>query len=210
MKYKPVSNTNRLLCFSAICLLPLSGLLIWLAFDATIGIYLALNFNRVLMYGVTVFVFAAVQQRLASRYLSLELRHWLRWTVLGLIGSAICYQVFTAVVPAPSEFWWHRRISPLPALEHRFVENLYHAIRWFFRFGLVAFFQYFALPSMPQGRRLWLLAAIIAAPFWHAHSWVAVIILALALDRIALRSSRFHFDALPQKRSQPTIQIAQA
>ncbi len=208
MKRKPVSIANRLLVFSANCvLLPLSGLLIWLAFDFTIGIYLAPGFNRVLMYGITVFVFAAAQQRLASRYLSLKLRHWLRWTVLGVIGSAICYQVFIAVVPAPSEFWWYARISPPPAPEHLFAENVYHAIRYFLRFGLVAFFQYFALPRLPQARRLWLLAALIAAPLWHQYNLSALIILALALDRVAFISSQPRFDSMKRKLNQPAIQI---
>ncbi|MCY3977279.1 MAG: hypothetical protein OXG23_04185 [Chloroflexi bacterium] len=206
MKRKTVTIANRLLDFSKICAVPpLSGLLIWLAFDFTIGIYLASNFTRVLMCGVTVFVFSALQQHIASCCLSLELRHWLRWTVAGVIVGALCHEIFTSAIPSPSDFWWHRRISPPPAPEHQFVGNLYHAIRWFFRFGLVAFFQYFALPRDLPSRRLWLLAAIVAAPLWHAHNWIAVIILALALDRIALRRYRFHFDGISRKHSQPTF-----
>ncbi len=210
MKRKRVSLADRIRYASLLCLIwLLATFLIYLAFDMTVGIYMSSNpLHRPLMYATMVIAFAVVQRHLITRYLRLELRHWLRWTLLGVIASAICYQAFTAVAPAPSEFWWHTRISPPPAPEHLFAENAYHAIRYFFRFGLVAFFQYFALPRHPHARRLWLLAALIAAPLWHQYSLAAVIILALALDRVAFISWQTHFDSMKRKLSQPAIQIA--
>lgn len=207
MKIQHVALTDRL-CFAAILAVgwALLGALLYLAFDMTIGIYASSNPpRRALMYATMVIAFAFLQRHLIARCFRVNLQHWLRWTVAGVAVGALCHEIFTAAISSPAAFWWHRRISPPPSAQDLFIADAYHAIRWFFRFGLVAFFQYFALPRDLPSRRLWLLASVVAAPLWHAHSWIAVIILALALDRIALRRYRFHFDGVSGKHSQPNF-----
>ncbi len=204
MKSKYVALADRV-CFAAILAVGwfLLGALLYLAFDTTIGIYMSSNpLHRALMYATMVIAFALLQRHLIARCFRVNFPGWLRWTVAGVIVGALCHEIFTAAIPSPSDFWWHGRISPLPSAQNLFVADVYHSIRWFFRFGLVVFFQVFALPRDWPSRRLWLLAAIVAAPLWHAHNWIAVIMLALALDRIALRRYRFHFDEVLRKRSQ--------
>ncbi len=186
MKTKPVALADRL-CFVSIFVVgwSLLGFLLYLAFDTTIGIYMSSNpLHRPLMYATMIIAFAFLQRHLITGYLRSDFRHWLRWSIAGVIFSAICYQVFTALVPPPSEFWWYARVDPPPPAPALFVEDLYHAIRWFFRFGLVAFFQYFALPRHSPGRRIWLLTAVAAAPLWFHHALLAVLIQALVLIQI--------------------------
>ena len=185
--------------------------LLYFAFDMTIGIYMSsYPLRRALMYATMVIAFAILQRQLINSCFRVNFQHWLRWTVAGAAVGALCHEIFTAAIPSPSEFWWYRRISPPPSAQDLFIVDAYHAIRWFFRFGLVVFFQAFALPSDLPIRRLWLLAAIVAAPLWHSHSWIAVIIIALALDRIALWRYRFHFDKVARKRSQTTLDPCKA
>ncbi|MCY4247064.1 MAG: hypothetical protein OXE95_05740 [Chloroflexi bacterium] len=65
----------------------------------------------------------------------------------------------------------------------------------FFKYGVVAFCQFLAFPRQWQGRRLWLVAACVAAPLWHvSESVVAVMILSLALAYITANA---HFASTP-------------
>ena len=187
MKTKPVALADRI-SFVAIVAVgwALLDVLVYLAFDAAIGIYMTSNpLHRPLMYATTIIAFAFLQRHLATRYLRVNFRHWLRWTLAGVIVGALCHALFTAIIPPPSEFWWQRRFNPPPAAADLLVKDVYHALRWFFRFGLVAFFQYFALPRHLQGRRFWLLAALASGPLWLINSVLAALIQAFAIDHMA-------------------------
>lgn len=197
MKRKRISARDR------IAYLALSSLIwiildvaIYIFFDSTLGIYGSGNSTaRALMHGSVAIAFAMLQLRLMSHWLRLKPRRWLRWTFCAVVIGAVCHQLFVQSLPPPSEFWWHVRISPPPAAQDVIVANVYHGIRWFFRFGLVAFFQYLALPANLPGRRLWLIAAILTAPLWHTQQVLAVFIQAVTLVRLADSQERQAFGA---------------
>lgn len=114
---------------------------LYVAFDLILGLYMSNNsLHRILLHAATLIAFALLQRQLLARFYGFELQHWLRWTLVGVIVSAICSLLYAAAAPAPSEFWWHARVSPPPSELDQFMANAYYAVRWFFRFGLVAFF----------------------------------------------------------------------
>ena len=68
---------------------------------------------------------------------------------------------------------------------------IYHGLRYFFRFSLVALFQYFALPRYFRRRWLWSLAATISGLLWFAAgSLIPAIIQAIAMERMAAITNR--------------------
>ena len=146
---------------------------------------------QAVQYALTVILFAFVQRWLMRRYLRAELPRWMQYSIVGALAGAACYLVFRQVVPNPTEYWQLARISPPPERAFVFVKQVYYGISDFFKFGLVAFVQFFALPRHLRGRRMWLLAALLAAPLWSfSQSMVAVMILSLALACILARDSR--------------------
>ncbi len=190
MKRKPVSRKDSIRFFA------LWGLAWVASFFLVMFAFVVLSpfsgqttfLERLLPYVSAICVYAILQRHLTARYLGIELRHWLRWTLVGAVVGALCYEVLRGFVPPPAGFWWYARFDPPPGSWDWFVRNAYYTMGDFFRFGLAAVFQHFALPRQLPRRRLWLLGALLAGPFWHIHQILAALIQALAMMRVAAPS----------------------
>ena len=189
MPRKPEKHTqvSTLDCLRYIALLYLLGALLGLSLF--IIAEFILDFDRtaeralIAVAGLT--AGAILQRHLILRCLRLDLRSWAHWTILGGIVGYACYLIYREAVPHPSAFYWNLRFQPPPEPADMFVIHLYHSLADFLRYGLVAFFQYRALPRHLPGRRLWLLTAVIAAALWQADGSLTFLLRATAMIHIA-------------------------
>ncbi|MYC54814.1 MAG: hypothetical protein F4X46_04435 [Chloroflexi bacterium] len=179
-----LANTTRFVALSCLAWLAVTTI-VWLAWDDVPPFASAPWLSNAMQYAGTVTVFAGVQRWLLRRWLRVELRSWLRYSIVGALAGAACYLAFRNGVPAPYEFWQYQRYSPPPEPVYLFAKDVYFGLSDFFKYGVVAFCQFLAFPRQWQGRRLWLVAAFAAAPLWNvSQSLVAVMILSLALAHI--------------------------
>lgn len=188
-KHRPLSSANAVRFVALSCLAWLFAcVLVWFVLDdhAVDAFAAAPHPRHALQYAMTVIAFACAQHWLMRRWLRVELRGWLRYSIVGALAGATCYILFRNVVPAPYEFWQYMRYSPPPEPVYLFAKDVYFGLSDFFRYGVVAFCQFLAFPRHWQGRHLWLVAVFAAAPLWSVSgSIAAVMILALALAHIS-------------------------
>jgi len=124
---------------------------------------------------VSIAGFAVLQRHLLRRYLQLRAHSWVRWTLLGVLVSYVCFTAFDAVSVAPLD------LSDFPDISEDFRRNaniryaLHFSFEYFLVLGIPILFQIPAMPRFVARRWLLIVSAITTGPLMYM-SWEGVLL----------------------------------